>query len=175
MPPDDPADPPGARAADRGADAAPTDEPRLAALLDTLLPGDGKHWPAAGRHGLAARTREMAALAPTDATVAKESADTGLDRVLAALPPGFPDQPPIDREAVLRQIEADLPAAFDAVVTAAYNAYYTDPAIRDIIEHLTGYENRPPQPLGYELPAFDTTLLDPVRARGPIWRPVGDG
>lgn len=133
----------------------------LAALLDTLLPGDAD-WPAAGRHGLAARTRALAEDAPDGAS--------GLEAVLAALPPDFASLPQEAREEVLRGIEAQHPQAFAAILTAAYSAYYTDPDIRDVIERRTGYPNRPPQPEGYALEPFDESLLDQVRARGPIWR-----
>lgn len=133
-------------------------------LLDTLLPGDGADWPAAGAQGLAARMTELAAGVP-DGTEA-------LEAVLDSVPEGFAAMTPDQREDVLRGIEADMPERFDAVVTAAYNAYYTDPAVRDVIERLTGYENRPPQPEGYALEPFDESLLDAVKARGPIWRPV---
>ncbi len=75
---------------------------------------------------------------------------------------------------MLREIEITRPGAFEQVVKAAYSAYYTDPAVRDVIARLTGYENRPPQPLGYQLPEFDESLLERVRSRGPIWRPVPD-
>jgi hypothetical protein len=33
-----------------------------------------------------------------------------------------------------------------------------------------GMEARAPFPKGFEVPAGDYDLLDPVRARGPIWR-----
>ncbi len=136
----------------------------LGAVLDTLLPGDGAEWPSAGRLGLAARTREIAALAP--------GGPEALDAVLAALPDDFSAGSQSVREGRLRAVEAAEPAAFERVVSAAYNAYYLDPSVRDAIERRTGYENRPPQPEGYELPPFDESLLDPVKARGPIWRRV---
>lgn len=139
-------------------------DPRLAPLLDTLLPGDGADWPAAGAHGLADRLAEMAALAP--------GGPEALAEVLEALPADFAQGAQETRDEVLRGIEAAQPEAFASVVTAAYNAYYTDPHVRDVIERLTGYENRPPQPDGYDLPPFDETLLEPVKARGPIWRKV---
>ncbi|KMK64894.1 hypothetical protein [Puniceibacterium sp. IMCC21224] len=136
----------------------------LTALLDTLLPGDGTDWPAAGAQGLAARMTELAADLPGGAEA--------LDTVLGALPDGFSGLDAAPREDILREIETNMPERFDAVVTAAYNAYYTNPAIRDVIERLSGYENRPPQPLGYTLEPFDESLLDAVKARGPIWRQV---
>mgnify|MGYP001177384245 CR=1 FL=1 len=137
---------------------------RLTALLDTLLPGDGGDWPAAGAHGLAVHAARLA-----DDMLGGAEAMAG---VLDALPKGFVDLPQLRREEFLHEIEAQDAARFDAVITAAYNAYYTDPAIRDIIERLTGYPNRPPQPEGYVLDPFDESLLDAVKARGPIWRLV---
>lgn len=133
-------------------------------LLDTLLPGDSGDWPAAGTHGLAERSRKLAAEMP--------GGTEAMETILKSLPEDFSDTAAAQRELQLREIEAAQPDAFGKLVTAAYNAYYTDPAIRDIIERLTGYENRPPQPQGYALPPFDESLLDQVKARGPIWRPV---
>ncbi|EPX85462.1 hypothetical protein [Salipiger mucosus] len=137
-------------------------DPRLTALIDTLLPGDGGDWPSAGALGLGPRMAEMAALAP--------GGSEALEGVLAGLPEGFAEAAPEEREAALTALEEADPARFGKVVTAGYNAYYTTPAVRDVIERLTGYENRPPQPKGYELPPFDERLLETVRARGPIWR-----
>ena len=142
-----------------------TSRGRLVALLDTLLPGDGVDWPAAGAHGLASRTEALAGEAP--------GGDAALAAVLEALPTGFPGMGQDAREVALAEIEATAPSQFAATVTAAYSAYYTDPRIRDVIERLTGYENRPPQPDGYALEPFDESLLDAVRAGGPIWRDPG--
>lgn len=136
----------------------------LVALLDTLLPGDGADWPAAGAHGLAPRLSELASGIP--------DGPEALVAVLKAMPEGFPNLDPERREEILCGLQADMPKRFDTVVTAAYNAYYTDAAVRDVIERLTGYENRPPQPGGYTLEPFDESLLDAVKARGPIWRSV---
>ena len=59
---------------------------------------------------------------------------------------------------------------FDLLILYAYGAYYIDPRVRDIVEARTGYPNRPPQPLGYDLPPFDERLLDKVKQRPPFWR-----
>lgn len=141
-----------------------TVEDPLVILLDTLLPGDGSDWPAAGQHGLAGRTRDLATLFPGGAEA--------LQTILAALPKDFAENTQNLRENQLRAIEDTQPEAFEKTVTAAYNAYYTNPGIRGVIERLTGYENRPPQPKGYDLPPFDESLLDQVKAHGPIWREV---
>ena len=97
-------------------------------------------WPSAGDLGLAAE-------------VGAELGEDGV-ALLAALP----------------AIEAARPAAFERLVAAAYTAYYVDARVRRVVEQETGYEDRPPQPLGYELEPFDEALLERQRARQPFWR-----
>jgi len=124
----------------------------LAALLDTLLPGDAD-WPAASTlDGLAAGCETEAA------------------PLLPLLPPGFATLDADHREAAARTLEAAHPASFERLVAAAYLAYYTHPEVRAALERLTGYEARPPQPLGYDLPPFDESLLEAQRKRAPFWR-----
>lgn len=122
---------------------------RLAALLDTLLPG-GDVWPPGRSVALALSV----------------AIDTALSELLSALPPSFA----AGDEAALRDVEARYPVAFDRIVAEAYTAYYTDPGVRAVIERLTGYEARAPQPLGYALPPFDAALLDAQKRRAPFWR-----
>ena len=120
----------------------------LETLLATLLPGDAD-WPSG-----ALIAADVAADAP-DAVA-----------VLAEALPGLA----AGDEAALHAAEAAHPAAFERLVSAAYLAYYTAPPVREVLARLTGYENRPPQPLGYELPPFDPALLALQRARAPVWR-----
>lgn len=47
-----------------------------------------------------------------------------------------------------------------------FGCYYKHPRI---LAHY-GFEARPPHPEGYEVAPTDLSLLDPVRARGPIYR-----
>lgn len=133
----------------------------LAALLATLLPGDAT-WPAGDT--IAAQVRHDLAAEPETAAA--------LDALLTALPPAFQR----GDEAALHAAAAADPDGFDRVVALAYIAYYTDPEVRRVIEHVTGYEARPPQPLGYALPPFDDALLEVQRRRAPFWRnPDGAG
>ena len=131
----------------------------LAIVLDTLLPGDGA-WPSARAVDLAQAVR-----ADVDGDPERQ-----IDIVLAALPSGFARDDVETREAALRAIEVAHGAAFERLVTLAYTAYYIEPRVRDVIERETGYENRPPQPLGYALEPFDERLLDKQRQRAPFWR-----
>ena len=119
----------------------------LAALLATLLPEE-LPW-------------------PSGAVVAAElERDEAINVVLGALPPSFVAG---DEEA-LRRVEAQDSGTFARAVAAAYLAYYTHPEVRRVLEQVTGYAARPPQPLGYELPPFDETLLERQRVRPPFWR-----
>ena len=137
----------------------------IIAMLDCLIPGDATGWPAAGQHGLSNRFLEL-----LDSLF--EQADKYLEIMLAELPDNFSALSTEQQTACLSSIESTQPDAFEAVLRACYAAYYTDPRIRQILEKKTGYEARPPQPDGYHLPPFDESLLEPVRARGPIWRKV---
>jgi hypothetical protein len=133
----------------------------LSAILDTLLPGDAD-WPAAGGLGLAGEVRG-------DLEGTEEGRAT-LHEIIAALPVDFARGDAAAREATLRRIEAAMPQAFERLVAAAYLAYYVDVRVRAVVERVTGYENRPPQPLGYELEPFDETLLERQKQRAPFWR-----
>jgi len=121
----------------------------LEALLDTLLPGD-VDWPP-GRS-------IAAALDP--------SALPAFATLQAALPADFT----AGDETALQKAATAEPAAFERAVTEAYTAYYTDAAVRVVIERLTGYAARPPQPEGYVLPPFDLDLLRNQIGRKPFWR-----
>ncbi len=131
----------------------------LAIVLDTLLPGDGP-WPSARDVDLAPALRADVAGDP----------ERQIAVVLTALPAGFAAANADAREAALREIEISQAAAFERLVTLAYTAYYIAPHVRAVIERETGYENRPPQPLGYKLEPFDERLLDKQRQRAPFWR-----
>ena len=71
----------------------------------------------------------------------------------------------VDRVTVLRQVEAEDPEAFSELVCQTYNAYYTRPDVQATL----GID-APPQPAGFELPAFDESRLARVRAMGKLWR-----
>lgn len=64
------------------------------------------------------------------------------------------------------QKSAPEAAAHLQVITT--ECYYRDPRVLAAI----GVEARPPFPRGYKVEQGDFSLLDPVRARGPVWRPV---
>jgi hypothetical protein len=132
-----------------------TSDATLDAVLSTLLPGDGP-WPDAGTLGLAGLVR---------ADLGDQAAILG-----AALPERFATAGEEARVATLRALETARPELFERLIAVAYTAYYVDARVRATIERETGYENRPPQPLGYVLEPFDERLLDRQRRRAPFWR-----
>ncbi len=137
----------------------------IIAVLDCLIPGDTYDWPPAGQHGLAPKMLELLETLSVDG---REQ----LAIFLSQLPTNFPALSKDEQINSLKIMEVANPDAFETILKACYSAYYTDPEIRRILEQKTGYEARPPQPLGYEMLPFDESLLEPVRARGQIWRKV---
>lgn len=124
----------------------------LTALLDVLLPGDGDFPPAS------------ATTVPSRLLAHPRFAGT-LPPVLMALGGDInPD--------TVGGVERDHPAAFAALLTGVYSLYYTDPGVAAALARLTGYQTRPPQPEGYDLPAFDPSLLAIPAARAPFYRPT---
>lgn len=136
-------------------------DPRLAAVLDTIVPARGGI-EGAGGLGLAG---SVLADAQANDTVAD------LIAVLDALPSQFASLDAGARESALRAIEATDPESVASVVNMVYTAYYTQPHVLAGISERTGYNPGPPQPSGYVLDSFDPTLLEPVRERSPLWRP----
>ena len=79
---------------------------------------------------------------------------------------GFVALSPEARDDTLRQVEAEQPVFFRELVRQCYNFYYSNPEIFELI----GYSL--PDPQDYRPLPFDESLLEPVRQRGQMWRPV---
>ncbi|WP_424624721.1 gluconate 2-dehydrogenase subunit 3 family protein [Achromobacter marplatensis] len=79
---------------------------------------------------------------------------------------GFAELSPVEQDDTLRQVEAERPDFFRELVRQCYNSYYTNPEVFDLI----GYSL--PDPADYRPLPFDESLLEPVRQRGQMWRPV---
>ena len=104
-------------------------------------------------------------------------ADLGRDRDdvrkalgrLAALSGGsFADLHTARRTDVAAAMHAEGGSALAALVRVVLLCYYRD----DRIMRSLGQEPRPPFPKGHVVEQGDWSLLDPVRARPPIWRRV---
>ena len=127
----------------------------LKALVDVLLPGDGRFPPAsdAGTHGLVA-----------DRLVAQtgESALDDLARTLAACGGPLGPLSAAERLEVVRRFEADHPEQFETLRMIAYLAYYESPAVVRAVRALGHVYNDAPQPAGYVMAPFDEG--DPLQA-----------
>jgi hypothetical protein len=73
---------------------------------------------------------------------------------------------PARREAVAAQLRTGGGAALATLVRVILQCYYRD----DRVVRSLGLEARPPYPKGHVLEDGDWSLLDPVRARPPMWR-----
>src|SRR5437763_5474570 len=72
------------------------------------------------------------------------------------------------REAVGKQFRSSGEAAAATLIRVVLQCYYRD----DRVLRSLGLELRPPFPQGYTLEQGDWSLLDPVKARPPMWRRV---
>ena len=91
-----------------------------------------------------------------------------LDQLARLAGQALADLDPARREAVAVELRA---SGGDAVMTLSrvvLQCYYRD----DRVVRSLGLEPRPPYPKGHVLEDGDWSLLDPVRARPPMWRPA---
>jgi hypothetical protein len=73
---------------------------------------------------------------------------------------------PARRQAVAMELRATGGEALATLTRVVLQCYYRD----DRVVRSLGLEPRPPYPKGHELEDGDWSLLDPVRARPPMWR-----
>ncbi len=83
---------------------------------------------------------------------------------LAGMP--LADLDPARRDAVAMELRATGGAAVATLTRVVLQCYYRD----DRVVRSLGLEPRPPYPKGHVLEDGDWSLLDPVRARPPMWR-----
>lgn len=67
---------------------------------------------------------------------------------------------------LLTRLRAEMAGPFAVLEAVVSRAYYRDPRVLAAL----GLEARPPFPAGFAVDGGDFTLLEPVAARGPIWR-----
>jgi hypothetical protein len=70
------------------------------------------------------------------------------------------------RDAVAEEFRTTGGAAAATLIRVILQCYYRD----DRVVRSLGLELRPPFPKGYPLEQGDWSLLDPVKARAPMWR-----
>ena len=72
----------------------------------------------------------------------------------------------VGREAIAKEFRATGGAAAATLIRVVLQCYYRD----DRVLRSLGLELRPPFPKGYVLEQGDWSLLEPVKARPPMWR-----
>jgi hypothetical protein len=72
----------------------------------------------------------------------------------------------VRREAAALELRAKGGPAVATLIRVVLQCYYRD----DRVVRSLGLEPRPPYPKGHVLEEGDWSLLDPVRARAPLWR-----
>jgi hypothetical protein len=83
---------------------------------------------------------------------------------LAGMP--LADLDPARREAIAGEFRSTGGAVAATLIRVVLQCYYRD----DRVVRSLGLELRPPFPKGYPLEQGDWSLLDPVKARLPMWR-----
>jgi len=91
-----------------------------------------------------------------------------LDRLARLVGSSLAGLDPARREAVAMEWRASGGAAVATLTRVVLQCYYRD----DRVVRSLGLEPRPPYPKGHVLEGGDWSLLDPVRARPPLWRRV---
>ncbi|MGC2411655.1 MAG: hypothetical protein WA459_03025 [Stellaceae bacterium] len=89
-----------------------------------------------------------------------------LDQLASLAGAPLADLDPARQEAVAIGLRAKGGAAVATLTRVVLQCYYRD----DRVVRSLGLEPRPPYPKGHVLEEGDWSLLDPVRARPPMWR-----
>jgi hypothetical protein len=105
---------------------------------------------------------DIAATLGRDAGLVREALDALAGLAGSPLAGLDPDR----REAVAMELRATGGAAVATLTRVVLQCYYRD----DRVVRSLGLEPRPPYPKGHVLEEGDWSLLDPVRARPPMWR-----
>ena len=137
----------------------------LTAALNRIVPAQDK-FPGAGDLGGARFVEQVAA----KNIPLRRSFSEGLAQLEIAASQrgseGFVALVPDSQDDTLGQVEQAHPAFFRELVRQCYNFYYTNVDVFDLI----GYSL--PDPQDYQPLPFDESLLEPVKRRGQMWRPV---
>ena len=128
----------------------------LAAVIDTLLPGDDV-LPSGTRAGVT-----IAAQAAHEAVLSAISVQAGGGDAFAAATEN-------KRIEILRAVERAAPDAFRALLTAVLSDYYEAPPALAAL----GWRSEPPQPTGHRVTPLDNSAIERserVRRRSKLWR-----
>lgn len=145
-------------------DAAP---PLTAAQRATLRAAAALVIPASAELGVPGADDEIIA-ADIERTMGRDRADVlcALEELDAAADAPLAECSAAQREVTGRWLRAHRGALATTFANLVFACYYRD----DRVMRALGLEPRPPYPKGFEVEPGDWSLLDPVRARGRIWR-----
>ena len=131
----------------------------MVAALDRLVPAVDD-LPAAGAMGVANDIQRL--------VTGEDRFGRALAKFIAMLSTGgdFTTLPGDEQDLGISAIEASRPSDFALVLEISYIAYYSRPEVHAHI----GWRTGPLQPLGFELPPFDESVLDRTRRMQPFWR-----
>ncbi len=136
----------------------------LAAVIDTLLPGEQAAPPGAMPlpRGTQAGLEPAAYAVPHRAVFDAIAAQAGSCELLVRADENA-------RDAFLKTVERNMPDAFRALLVTVLSDYYEAPPVLTALSWRIG----PPQPQGHDLSRFDgeaARLLEPVKRRAKLWR-----
>ena len=138
------------------------------AILDMIIPASDD-----GRFPSAADMDVLGYIAKTDPQLL-DTVRTELDQLNAVSEDlygvVFGDAGETHRQGLLDEKRGAEPQFLGGLALQTVTLYYQDDRVMEAI----GMEARPPFPKGYEVVAGDLSLLDPVRARGQVYRDVED-
>jgi hypothetical protein len=136
----------------------------LDAVLNLIVPpsADGR-MPGAAEVGVPAYLYAEAADALSEL---RQELDELERRAYARFTRGFAALQPGERNALVGELRAQTPAFMNRLAMETIACYYQ----HDLVLAGLGMEARSPYPKGYEVVQGDLSLLDPVRARGKIYR-----
>jgi hypothetical protein len=139
----------------------------LAPVLDGFVPrSDDGVMPSAGELGIAADLDEVLQREP-DMHAMVVASLVAMDRLAERRGAARFTALSADAQAqVLNELSCSEHAFPPMLMLYTFGCYYKHPRV---MAHY-GLEARPPHPKGYEVHPIDLKLLDPVRARGPIYR-----
>jgi Gluconate 2-dehydrogenase subunit 3 len=138
------------------------DRQNMRVALDRLIP-QVDDLPGAGSMGLFDEVERMTAQHDRHRLALRRFIDalSGTKQRFFELAPGRQDD-------VIKSFEMSAAADFANVLEVIYIAYYSRPDVHARI----GWRTGPLQPLGFDLPPFNESILDTVRQRTPFWRTV---
>ena len=146
-----------------------TDAERLVldAVMDLIVPAVDD-LPSAGEMELADEAQDLAASLPTYGEALRRIMDALALEPSVRVEGGFAALDEEQRMSAIKVLEANMPKYFDKFVDLIYIVYYSDERVQQRI----GWRSGPLQPLGWELPAWDPSILEKTSKREPFWRKV---